>query len=168
MLDPFYRTIQGFETLIEREFSYFGHPFKARLGNGAKSHIFDKEYVPIFALFIDCVYQIYLQFPTQFEFNTKFLKKILINSLTLRFGTFLCNNEFERKAHAVAEKTVSMWRYLDQKKEKYTNLLYFPDLNPHGYLIMYPTILKMRVWENVYMRWIPILGKQPEDSYLYF
>ncbi|RHY28982.1 hypothetical protein DYB32_005556 [Aphanomyces invadans] len=44
-LDPFYRTIQGFQVLIEKDFLSFGHPFQIRLANGAKH---TGDYSPIF------------------------------------------------------------------------------------------------------------------------
>ncbi|RHY72450.1 hypothetical protein DYB34_012591 [Aphanomyces astaci] len=44
-LDPYFRTIQGFQVLVEKDFLAFGHPFQMRLANGAKH---TGDYSPIF------------------------------------------------------------------------------------------------------------------------
>lgn len=66
ILDPYYRTIEGFQVLIEREWLSFGHKFDDR--NSA-----DGEQSPVFLQWLDCVYQITNQYPTSFEFNGNFL-----------------------------------------------------------------------------------------------
>ena len=67
MLDPHYRTIEGFATLIEKDWCAFGHKFHDRCMS------LGKEWSPVFIQFLDCVYQIYCQFPRHFEFNLELL-----------------------------------------------------------------------------------------------
>ncbi len=72
MLDSYYRTIEGFQTLIQREWIAFGHKFADRCGHG--NGINDpNERSPIFLQWIDCIYQLFSQNPTAFEFNEMFL-----------------------------------------------------------------------------------------------
>jgi myotubularin-related protein 1/2 len=66
MLDPFFRTIPGFEILIEKDWLAFGHKFKQRLGAGDKNFE-DSQRAPIFLQFIDCVWQLMRQFPLSFQ-----------------------------------------------------------------------------------------------------
>ncbi|XP_060148903.1 phosphatidylinositol-3-phosphate phosphatase MTMR1 isoform X5 [Globicephala melas] len=56
MLDSYYRTIKGFEALIEKEWISFGHRFALRVGHGNDNHA-DADRSPIFLQFIDCVWQ---------------------------------------------------------------------------------------------------------------
>ena len=63
---------QGFEVLIEREWLDFGHKFADRNGNGV--HLEDvNERCPVFMQWLECVYQLLLQYPCEFEFNEAFL-----------------------------------------------------------------------------------------------
>ncbi|XP_046773356.1 myotubularin-related protein 1 isoform X11 [Gallus gallus] len=62
MLDSYYRTIKGFEILIEKEWISFGHRFAMRVGHGGDDHA-DADRSPIFLQFIDCVWQMTKQVP---------------------------------------------------------------------------------------------------------
>ncbi|KAJ1969305.1 phosphatidylinositol-3-phosphatase ymr1, partial [Dimargaris xerosporica] len=99
-LDPYYRTLQGFAVLVEKEWASFGHKFRDRCGHLSHERYFvtlssnaatntfnsmqsrllksshDYETSPVFQQFLDCVYQIWTQFPTRFEFNEKFLLQL--------------------------------------------------------------------------------------------
>ena len=50
--------------------------FVQRLGHGDRNHS-DDQRAPIFLQFIDCVWQMTIQFPYAFEFNEHFLITIL-------------------------------------------------------------------------------------------
>lgn len=95
LLDGYYRTIEGFEVLIEKEWLSFGHRFELRMGHGQSKYT-DQDRSPIFLQFIDCVWQILQKFQSQFEFNENLLLVILENMFTCQFGTFLYNSECER------------------------------------------------------------------------
>lgn len=95
LLDPYYRTIKGFEVLIEKEWLSFGHKFQQRIGHGDNHHS-DADRSPVFLQFIDCVWQVSKQYPHALEFNEHFLITILDHLYSCRFGTFLCNTERER------------------------------------------------------------------------
>lgn len=56
MLDPYYRTIKGFEVLVEKEWLSFGHKFAQRIGHGEDKHS-DADRSPVFLQFMDCVWQ---------------------------------------------------------------------------------------------------------------
>lgn len=68
ILDPHYRTMYGFQHLIEREWCAFGHKFQQRLGLGDRNHG-DDQRSPVFLQFLDACFQLMNQFPCAFEFN---------------------------------------------------------------------------------------------------
>lgn len=55
--------------LCEREWLDFGHKFEDRCGIGEES----SEKCPVFLQWLDCVHNIYLQFPCAFEFSKRYL-----------------------------------------------------------------------------------------------
>ncbi|KAG6586831.1 myotubularin-like protein [Phytophthora cinnamomi] len=62
LIDPYYRTVQGFQVLIEKEWCSFGHKFRDRTGHGASNN--SNETSPVFLQWIDCVWQVLVQSPT--------------------------------------------------------------------------------------------------------
>lgn len=120
-LDPYYRTIDGFQTLIHKEWLSFGHKFSDRCG-----HILSdlRETAPVFTQFLDAVWQIFSQYPTEFEFNEDFLITIHDHLYSCQFGTFVGNCEKERNELKVAEQTYSLWAYLDSHRAEFVNPFY--------------------------------------------
>ncbi|MEQ2211393.1 hypothetical protein XENOCAPTIV_029355, partial [Xenoophorus captivus] len=75
LLDPYYRTIEGFQVLVETEWLDFGHKFADRCGHGENSEDLN-ERCPVFLQWLDCVHQLQRQFPCSFEFNEAFLVRV--------------------------------------------------------------------------------------------
>lgn len=110
MMDPYYRTVQGFQVLIEKEWCSFGHKFRDRTGHGLSNA--SSEISPVFLQWIDCVWQLLTQFPSSFQFNERYLIIILDHLYSCRFGTFLYNSERMRVEEESNHPTVSLWTYL--------------------------------------------------------
>jgi len=123
LLDPYYRTIRGFELLIEKEWCSFGHKFLDRLGHTRNSSLSD-EVSPVFLQFIDCVYQIMRQFPDHFEFDERLLITILDHTYSCLFGNFLHNSDKERENDALRSNTVSLWTFINSNRQQFVNRLY--------------------------------------------
>ncbi|XP_029106811.1 myotubularin-related protein 1b isoform X1 [Scleropages formosus] len=157
MLDSYYRTLRGFQVLLEKEWISFGHRFAARVGHGDENHA-NSERSPLFVQFVDCVWQMMRQFPSAFEFNELFLITILDHLYSCLFGTFLYNSEQERVNKEVHGKTVSLWSYMNSQVEDFTNPFY---VNYENHVI-YPvaSLRHLELWVSYYVRWNPRMRPQ--------
>ncbi|XP_071844612.1 myotubularin-related protein 10-like isoform X3 [Apostichopus japonicus] len=128
MLDPYYRTQLGFQSLVQREWVATGHDFLVRSGHCTES---TEDVSPVFLLFLDCVFQLMRQYPMAFEFNDTFLI-ILWDSLhTCIFDTFIFSNERHRTKvcnpnHSYQIKMVSVWAWTLQFSQVDQNLFSNP------------------------------------------
>jgi hypothetical protein len=126
LLDPYFRTFEGFAILFEKDFVSFGHKFAVRSGIYDKK--IEKKTNPVILQLLDCVYQLLVQFPSEFEFTSEYLLFIAKNNDINLFGTFLFNNEREREEKHAKTETASIWTYLlgehFENKKKYLNPLY--------------------------------------------
>lgn len=218
MLDPFFRTLEGFVTLVEKDWLSFGHMFRLRSGHlshedwftvqkdsyagsrvqpgenddrndalqsmlsGAKRFFnhnpkdegdleaisevapgkvandeatTPKMVSPVFHQFLDCVYQLQRQHPTRFEFNERFLRRLLYHLYSCQYGTFLYNSEKQRKDARVAERTSSVWDYFLSRRAEFTNPDYDETIDDHvkgKERIMTPDLKKIRWWYQVFGR----------------
>ncbi|XP_039698656.1 myotubularin-related protein 12 isoform X2 [Pteropus medius] len=93
MMDPHCRTRVGFQSLIQKEWIMGGHCFLDRCNHLRQS---DKEEVPVFLLFLDCVWQLVHQHPPAFEFTETYLT-VLSDSLYIPiFSTFFFNSPHQK------------------------------------------------------------------------
>lgn len=92
--DPFSRTIDGFNEIIQKEWCDAGHMFGLR--NGHAPHNKPDQSAPIFGQFIDAIYQLVCLTPTAFEYSDVFLAFVLFHSYAQLYGDFDNNSYKER------------------------------------------------------------------------
>lgn len=235
-LDPYYRTLEGFIVLVEKDWLSFGHQFAHRSGylssekwfnieneriggetkqpglpgqgsgagqalenallsakgffnkdNKSRDSIVDsdgelqpydmgsptsrkatapskgadksttkvKETSPVFHQFLDAAYQLLYRHPTRFEFNERFLRRLLYHLYSCQYGTFLYNNEKECNEARVTEKTRSVWDYFISRKEQFINDRYDEtiDDNVRGKeRLVLPGSGQLRWWNELFGR----------------
>ncbi|ETO10524.1 myotubularin-related protein 2 [Reticulomyxa filosa] len=165
-LDPYYRTIKGFIVLLEKDWLAFGHPFDWRVGFALDDTLTEREKSPIFEQFIDCVWQLTQQFPTQFQFTPNFLIALLDQLYSCRFGTFFGNCEKQRNDLQLSEYTISLWTFLQNcpQTSSFVNIFYNSQSLLHP-LILFPKYHSKALlfWNNYYLRYCPehLINPQP-------
>ncbi|XP_066908104.1 myotubularin-related protein 6 isoform X3 [Halyomorpha halys] len=158
LLDPYYRSIQGFQALIEKEWLSFGHKFTDRVGHlGGDS----KEISPIFTQMIDCTWQLMQQFPLEFQFNEFFLFTLHDHISSCQYGTFVGNSEKDRQELSLKERTFSLWGYMANHMREYINSIYSTSSSNE---ILRPNLLpqNIRFWRGMYCRFE--CGIHPRES----
>jgi len=235
-LDPYYRTLEGFIVLVEKDWLSFGHMFRQRSGYlgsekwfeveneriggarsasngapaaGAGSNAFEtgvnrlkgffnqsnashdsftdeesdvalqdspaaaakrssaksaaddklvtklKETSPVFHQFLDATYQLLRQHPTRFEFNERFLRRLLYHLYSCQYGTFLYDSEKERVEAGARDRTRSVWDYFLARKEQFVNDAYdavVDDTVAGKERIVFPRKDDVRWWAEVFGR----------------
>ncbi|KAI2630435.1 phosphatases II [Xylaria nigripes] len=232
MLDPFYRTIDGFIVLVEKDWLSFGHMFQQRSGplnhekwfvterdslagsalqpgesDGRAGEAFENaiagarrffhrgrnqdasgdadadgpgsppdessqakrslesstpseatrpnEISPVFHQFLDATWQLLRQHPTRFEFNERFLRRLLYHLYAGQYGTFLYNSEKQRiDAHAY-ERTRSVWDYFLARRPEFLNPDYdatVDDRQSGRERLLFPKPNDIRWWAKCFNR----------------
>lgn len=156
LLDPHFRSMKGFVSLIDTQWVGFGHKFQLRSGHCVNDFWNNEQCSPIFLQWVDCVWQITQQFPQRFEFNDKFLIDLMDNVYNCRFGEFLYNTEKERVAHSL-NKSASLWEYYDSNSEALLNPFY----DPSGPCVLLPdpSPKLLRFWTGYYLRYYQSLDE---------
>ncbi|KAI4103846.1 MAG: hypothetical protein L6R37_003571 [Teloschistes peruensis] len=114
-----------------------------------------KETSPIFHQFLDATYQLLAQHPTRFQFNERFLRRLLYHLYSCQYGTFLYNNERERVENKVMQRTRSVWDYFLGRREQFLNPRYEEgvDDNVRGKeRLVLPRAGEVRWWSEVFGR----------------
>jgi len=156
LLDPYYRTLEGFAVLVEKDWLSFGHKFQERCAHTVdESGAGATERSPIFVQWLECVQHVVAQAPAAFEFNEAFLVFLADALFSCLFGTFLGNTDRERAVELrVKERTASVWSYALSKaaQSKFVNPAYVPERGP-----VWPQVAvrDLAVWKRYYLRHCP-------------
>ncbi|XP_076577949.1 myotubularin-related protein 5 isoform X4 [Chaetodon auriga] len=154
--DPYYRTFDGFRLLVEKEWLSFGHRFSHRGAQTLGSQ--SSGFTPVFLQFLDCVHQIHLQFPMEFEFSQYYLKFLAYHYVSNRFRTFLLDSDYERIELGVLyeekgerrspQVCKSVWDYIDRLNKK-TPIFYNYMFSPEDEEVLrpYTFISNLKVWD---------------------
>jgi hypothetical protein len=150
LLDKYYRTLDGFICLIEKDWISFGHQFRYRNGLYSQfdSKVSDNQFSPIFVQWLDCIYQIMEQNYTKFEFNFNLLTFLAEEVYAGKYGTFLFNNEKEREIYDAENRTLSIWNYVKENEDTFINYIYDPEDN--GQLVI--NYKRVKLWSDYFYR----------------
>jgi hypothetical protein len=146
LADPYYRTLEGFMVLIEKEWLSFGFRFSTRCGHIGQVN---ENVSPIFLQFLETVWQLLSQFPSSFEFDEDFLLLLADSCFSCRFGTFLYDCERERKEMQLKDRTISVWSHVLRHRRSFVSPIF--KANP-DWLKPDPSLRRMRLWERFYMK----------------
>ncbi|KAM7243549.1 hypothetical protein CapIbe_004158 [Capra ibex] len=154
--DPFYRTLEGFRLLVEKEWLSFGHRFSHRGAHTLAGQ--SSGFTPVFLQFLDCVHQIHLQFPMEFEFSPFYLKFLGYHHVSRRFRTFLLDSDYERIElgllyeekgdRRVPQACRSVWEYVERLSKRtpvFYNYMYAPE--DAEVLRPYSNVSNLKVWD---------------------
>lgn len=124
-----------------------------KLSFSGSSYNGSSEKSPIFHQFLDCVYQLYRQHPSKFEFNSRFLKRLFYHHYSCQYGTFLCNSERElEEIHKLQNSTVSVWDYFNSRTAEFTNPTYVKNVNEEDDGVLFFNFTDIKWWFELYGR----------------
>jgi len=166
LIDPYFRTIKGYMTLIEKDFVSFGHQFRYRNGYYSKEENNDNQVSPILLQYLDATHQLLVQYPMYFEFNMKFLLFIANNINSGLYGTFLYNNEKERDDKRSRQNTMSCWTEILNNIDEYKNCFYEKKTMEEYFFIPVFPFNRIRLWEEFFFPFTQINVGISYDEYI--
>ena len=162
ILDSYYRTIEGFAVLIEKDWISFGHQFAMRNGCDIRPEK-RSERSPIFIQFLHVIYQLMIQYPTAFEFKENLLIFLSDEIYSNKYGTFLFNCEKELNHNKAKAETISIWSDILYNKLKFINPYYEEVKEP---LIIKGEVQYLNIWKEYFFKYDKI-GMVRKDNDVY-
>ena len=166
LIDPYFRTIKGYMTLIEKDFLSFGHQFRVRNGYYSKEEMNENKTSPILLQFLDATHQLLIQYPMYFEFNMKFLLFIANSINTGLYGTFLYDCEKDREKQNAKTKTMSCWTEILNNINIYKNQFYEEKSRKIYFLIPNFAMCRIRLWEEYFFPFTQINLNISYDTFI--
>jgi hypothetical protein len=110
-----------------------------------------KETSPVFHQFLDAVYQLLYTNPQRFEFNERFLRRLLYHAYSCQYGSFLYDSERERIEAKVRKRTRCVWDYFLARRKEFLNAEFDPSLDI-GEGVLFPKSESVRWWATAWGR----------------
>jgi hypothetical protein len=110
-----------------------------------------KETSPVFHQFLDAVYQLLYIQPNRFEFNERFLKRLLYHAYSCQYGSFLYDSERERIEAKVRKRTHCVWDYFLARRKEFLNSDFDATLDV-GEGVLFPRGDNVRWWAQAWGR----------------
>ena len=121
LLDPFYRTLWGFQVLIEKEWCTMAYPWVERLGHCTDDFFRSETCSALMVLWLDAVYQLITHYPDAFEFKSSLPCTLGRHLYSCRFGNFLGGTEESRTRLGLAKNTLSFWSFVNAQRSEFLN-----------------------------------------------
>jgi hypothetical protein len=165
IMDARFRTMDGFATLIDKEFGHFGHGYDMRSAPLGQS---GSERSPVVLQFLDCIRQLMEQYPRAFEFNEKYLRYIIKGFQSRSFNNFIgdCPKQRADAIMALSWRTnnkywPTLWEHLKVfvAPRQFYNILYDHITYSHTPLSPILDNRVMTLWKQHFMYNLPQLTK---------
>ena len=166
LIDPYFRTIKGYMTLIEKDFLSFGHQFRLRNGYYSKDEQNENKCSPILLQFLDATHQLLVQYPMYFEFNMKFLLFIANSINSGLYGTFLYDCDKDREKYNAKNKTMSCWTEILNNINFYKNQFYEEKSRRIYFFTPSFAMSRIRLWDEYFLPFTQINLNISYDSYI--
>lgn len=176
------RSINGFQELIQKEWFYVGHNFAKRLNirirnlnsdeastqeesnnNSSQNGFHNNSFCPVFLFFLDCVHQLLLKFPDNFEFNELYLIHMYDYSLSGHSVTFSFNGALDWLRYCIETNSSNEylldsnfeWSKGECTKNIFINQKFFVTKRKFLKipLRLDDQISALEFWKNCYLRW---------------